>query len=75
MRRPRARAADDRCSCSLPVDDEGWRRVSMFDMVIVNGTAVIPRQGAVEVDLGIKDGSIAAIGRSLDAAAAEEAIT
>jgi dihydropyrimidinase/allantoinase len=45
--------------------------VSRFDLVIKNGTLVIPYTGLVQADVGVKDGRIAAIGESIAANEAE----
>ena len=45
-----------------------------YDLVIVNGRAVLPGVGSVRADLGVKDGKISAIADSLDPSEGEEVI-
>jgi len=42
--------------------------MSRYDLVILNGTAVLPGLGPARMDIGVKDGAIAAIAGSLSAA-------
>jgi dihydropyrimidinase len=44
---------------------------SPFDLVVRNGTLVIPGVGKIDADIGISGGRIAAIGSQLDGAAAD----
>ncbi|MGH2349044.1 MAG: dihydroorotase [bacterium] len=45
-----------------------------FDLAILNGTAVIPYTGAVRADIGVRDGTIAALADAIDPAQADEVI-
>lgn len=48
--------------------------MSRFDLVIKNGTLVIPYTGLVQADVGVKDGRIVAIGESIAVHEAETLI-
>jgi dihydroorotase (multifunctional complex type) len=48
--------------------------MARFDTAVVNGTAVLPGYGALPADIGIKDGRIVAVGDSIHASDADEAI-
>src|SRR5437016_5475396 len=48
-----------------------WDGTAPFDLVVRNGTLVIPGLGAVAADVGIAGGQIVALGESLAGPAAE----
>ena len=48
--------------------------MSLFDLVIKNGTLVIPHTGLVQADVGVKEGRIVAIGESIAVHEAETII-
>jgi len=48
--------------------------MSRFDLVVVNGTVVLPGLGPQRMDLGVKDGKIAAIAASLAASDGAEVV-
>ena len=45
-----------------------------FDTVVVGGNVVLPGRGPLRADVGIKDGSVAAVGEDLSTNEADEAI-
>ena len=49
-------------------------RVALYDTVVLGGRVVLPGRGPVGVDLGIKDGRIAAIGEGFSFSDADEAV-
>jgi dihydroorotase (multifunctional complex type) len=49
-------------------------RVALYDTVVLGGRVVLPGRGPVGVDLGIKDGRIAAIGEGFSSSDADEAV-
>ncbi len=48
--------------------------MSRFDTVVLNGTVVVPEVGPLRMDLGIRDGSIAAMADTLAAADGSEVV-
>lgn len=48
--------------------------MSKFDAVILNGTAVVPGLGPLQLDIGVKDGRIACLASSLAAAEGDDVI-
>src|SRR5215213_1380042 len=45
-----------------------------FDTVVLGGQAVLPGQGLIRADVGIKDGRVSAIGEGLSSGDADEVI-
>lgn len=48
--------------------------MSRYDLVILGGTAVLPGHGPVRLDIGVKDGKVAALAEALAAADGSEAL-
>ncbi len=48
--------------------------MAQYDLLVKNGTLVLPRMGETRADLAVKNGKVAAIGDEIDSAAADEVI-
>ena len=48
--------------------------MSRYDLVVLNGTAVLPGLGAVRLDIGVKDGRVSTLADSLDARDGEQVV-
>jgi dihydropyrimidinase/allantoinase len=48
--------------------------MAQYDLLVKNGTLVLPRMGETRADLAVKNGKVAAIGDEIDSSAADEVI-